>query len=61
MKAALSSYRDNQVDGPLDQDMAGINQGDIVISDENLRLNNSERGDFNGRGESGEYIAFSTL
>ena len=41
--------------------MAGINQGDIVISDENLRLNNSERGDFNGRGESGEYIAFSTL
>lgn len=61
MKAALGSYRDNQVDGPLDQDMVGINQGDIIISDENLRLNNSDRGDYDGRNESGEYIAFSTL
>ena len=61
MKAALGSYRDNQVDGPLDQDMVGINQEDIIISDENLRLNNSDRGDYDGRSESGEYIAFSTL
>ena len=61
MKAALSSYRDNKVNAGLEQDMIGNNQSDYERNSENLRLNKSDGGDFDGRSESGDYVAFSTL